>query len=72
MKLFNTEKNDFRKDSPYDENSYTDFNSFGNTMLILFQVMIEANWGNYVYDYAYKFDDFPLSMFYFDTFHLII
>ena len=33
-------------------------------MLILFQVMIEAEWSDYTYDYAYKFGNFANSMIY--------
>ncbi|EGR34851.1 hypothetical protein IMG5_000790 [Ichthyophthirius multifiliis] len=72
VNIFNTKLNSYRLNSPYDQNNYIDFNNFGNAMLILFQVMIEANWGSFVYDYAYKFDNFTLSVFYFDSFHMII
>jgi hypothetical protein len=34
--------------------------------------MIEANWSSYIYDYAYKFDNFEVVVLYFDSFHLII
>ena len=34
--------------------------------------MIEANWTTFIYDYAYKFNNFVGAMLYFDIFHMLI
>lgn len=47
---YNAEKNPF---SIYD---YSDFTSFGNAMLIMFQIQLGTSWNAVVYDYIYKFD----------------
>ncbi len=36
MESFNTDTFPYKEGSPYDMNSYTNFNSFGNALLILF------------------------------------
>ena len=70
---FNTETFDHDESSPYEpEQNYADFTSFMGAQLILFQVMIEAEWSNYTYDYAYKFNDLWSSAIYFDVFHMIV
>jgi len=36
MEIFNIDTFEYKKDSPYEENSYAYFNNLGNSMLILF------------------------------------
>lgn len=74
IEIFNTNTFQFRPNSPYEDitNNYTDFTSFGNACLVLFQVTIEAEWSNFTYDYAYKFQDFLTACLYFNGFHLIV
>lgn len=41
-------------------------------MLILLQVATEANWSSYLFDYGTKCDKMGFSIFYFDSFDLIM
>ncbi|EGR34811.1 hypothetical protein IMG5_001520 [Ichthyophthirius multifiliis] len=72
MEIFNIRTFSYKKNSPYQENILGDFTSFKNSLLILFQIMIESNWSLCTYDYAYKFGNFLLSMFFFNTFEMFI
>ncbi|EGR33043.1 hypothetical protein IMG5_062980 [Ichthyophthirius multifiliis] len=72
METFNTQTFEFKKGSPYQTQFFGDFNNFQNSLLVLFQVMVQSNWSLFTYDYAYKFDNLYISMMFFDTFDMII
>ena len=61
-------------DSPYLETTqkYEDFNSFYGAEVLLFQVLLEAEWDGLIFHYAYIFNDVWKSALFFITFHLII
>lgn len=70
--LFNTVTQAYIADGEYQEYSYADFDSFTGGLLILFQVMIEANWPDIVYDYGNKFQSLSRSVFFFSCWYLVI
>lgn len=72
MYYFNTVLQNYRVSEVYSVYSYTNFNSMSNSLLLLFQVMIESNWPDLVYDYGYKFDNLVGSVFYFSSWYLLI
>ena len=55
MEIFNTKTFEHLADSPYATDSFVTFNTFYGAIMILFQVMVEANWSAFTDDYAYKF-----------------
>lgn len=72
MASFNTATFSYREGSPYNGNDYANFESMGGAYLLLYQVMIEANWSETTFDMAYKFNNLLKSVSYFDSFHIII
>ena len=70
MIIFNQRTEPFSTGSPFSINDYTNFDSFGNSLLVLFQIVTQSNWTVFIYDYAYKFGFIQASIF-FCTFHLL-
>ncbi|EAR99094.2 cation channel family transporter (macronuclear) [Tetrahymena thermophila SB210] len=66
--LFNTNNNP-DNGNPYDKSNYTDFNSIQNALLVLFQVVAESKWTDFLYGYGYQ-TSLPLSAAYFVTYHM--
>jgi len=58
MEIFNTNTFEYIPNSPYSTDEFVTFNTFYGAIMVLFQIMIEANWSAFTYDYAYKFNDF--------------
>ena len=72
LEMFCEKTYPYNEGSPYITEPYTDYSTFMGSQLILLQVMLEANWSNYIYDYAYKYDNFIAAAFYFNIFHMIV
>ena len=72
MFLYNTETNNFIEPDKYEVYKYANFNSLGGAYLLLFQVMVEANWTNIVWGYAYKSQNYPIAIFYFVSWYILI
>ena len=68
MEIFNSKFAVRSGESPYFEFTYADFDSLGGALLILFQVIVQAGWGELLYDWAWRFDDLTKSSLYFNTF----
>jgi len=67
MEIFNS-RDQIHDSSPYIANPYASFDNFGGALLILFELIVQAQWSSQVYDWAYRFDSLTKSSFYFNTF----
>lgn len=58
--------------SPFEVASYATFDSFGGAILILFQIMLNIDWGKIVFYYTKLFNDYPSSIAFFISYHIVI
>ncbi|KAL4460356.1 hypothetical protein ABPG74_000107 [Tetrahymena malaccensis] len=66
--LFNTNSNPIIG-NPYDQSNFADFNSIQNALLVLFQVVSESKWSDFLYGYGYQ-TNLALSAAYFVSYHM--
>ena len=72
LEIFNSQNANF-KTSQYDKTTqYADFDSFGSSLLLLFQIMTEGSWSYVIYDHSIRFGSFFIASLYFISFHVII
>ena len=53
-------------------NEFSNFNTFMNTQLVMFQVLTEAGWSMIAFDYASRSSSYGLVMAMFCSFHIVI
>jgi hypothetical protein len=72
MQFFNANHNHIEEGGEFAMFEYSDFTTFGGSLLILFHINYGVAWSFIVFDYAHKFDNLVGAVLFFDSFHIII